>query len=1119
MAGEDEVRIDASMRDDISAALSKIEQRIEAVERAVGSLGRKGAKSGEEFAAGMEGAAKAADDVGDKSKRAKREVDDLGDKAGKAGAKAAAGSVGLEAFAKKAKKAGKEAGGFGNILMAFKIAGIVSGVFALAGGVSALGAGAAIAIGSLAPLVGVLGGVLPLVLAAKLGMYAFQQGLTASVGPLKDWKKTFDESVGRAVANGGMAKGMDYLTKSLDGFTKVATKGFGGFGAEFGITSHYVGDLVKSTPFLNQVSIIFAGLQRILHFLLSGLVALGQAFLNIVQAALPAAIGMAGAFEWVATSLRNWTAEQLANGKMTEFITRAWEMFLKIAGIVVDVVIGLYNVFKIAAGFAGNMGQSIHDAAWEFRLWTASAEGQQRITKYFQDSLPALQEMGKLLRFVVGGLAGLGANQNVAPLLAQINSQLLPALANLVQNLSGQGGLGPAVIQAATALAQLFAGLDFSGLTTFAQAIAGVLQALVWLQQNVPGANFVISALLFSMLGFKALGPVFTMIGKGAEAFAWMNTALTATEGLTLGQKLFTGTIKQVLLAMVSVGGAVVQYVLPALKMIATVGIGALRALSTALFTTPIGWIILAIIAVIAAIYLLWTKCAWFRDAVMAVWNAIKTAAIAVWDAIKTAAIAVVTALVAAWNFVRDAAIAVWNALKTAWQATVDFFVTVGMWIWDHGLKQVVAFIVTGFQIAFSIVKFIVQTVIFFIALQIKIVATVAEYTWKGIVAIFQWATNLLVAGWKWFTGLLADGWNWLWSNVIKPVIDFFVNGWNYGMALIQAAWARLQMAIQIVMNFIWFSIIKPVIDFFVNGWNFGMAIIQDTWNKLWAQVQIAINVAWSYIKPIFDLFSSAGSSAWQAISDAAGVVWGVIKSGWDAVSGFLGGIWDGLKSKGTAVWDAIKGAASSVGDAVKGVWDSVKGAVAGVWNFLARGWNSIPSVTIPDWVPLIGGKTFSLPKLPMMWSGGEIDGGGRAIVGEHGPEPLIRNGRFAGMVGANGPEVASIPRGGYVVPNLRTLSALPGLAKTIPSGVAAAVARSVPGYAGALSGGSAPSGGSGATAALAAQVGRLAHAVATQQVPMSVTGGEDVRAAVLDAQREIEREKNLRRKYQYGGG
>src|SRR5690606_26310390 len=42
-----------------------------------------------------------------------------------------------------------------------------------------------------------------------------------------------------------------------------------------------------------------------------------------------------------------------------------------------------------------------------------------------------------------------------------------------------------------------------------------------------------------------------------------------------------------------------------------------------------------------------------------------------------------------------------------------------------------------------------------------------------------------------------------------------------------------------------------------------------------------------------------------------------------------------------------------------------------------------------PSWVPGLGGKGFSLPRLPMLAKGGDITRAGWAIVGEQGPEVL----------------------------------------------------------------------------------------------------------------------------------
>ncbi|MEU6101169.1 hypothetical protein [Streptomyces flaveolus] len=58
----------------------------------------------------------------------------------------------------------------------------------------------------------------------------------------------------------------------------------------------------------------------------------------------------------------------------------------------------------------------------------------------------------------------------------------------------------------------------------------------------------------------------------------------------------------------------------------------ALAAFGLVMRLGPWGWIVLAIGAVVTAVYLLWTKCEWFREAVKAVWDGIKAAAAGVRD-------------------------------------------------------------------------------------------------------------------------------------------------------------------------------------------------------------------------------------------------------------------------------------------------------------------------------------------------------------------------------------------------------------------------------------------------------------------------------------------------------
>jgi hypothetical protein len=1034
----DRVEIDASLNDDISAALERIESRIKSVEDEIGELGKAGAKAGAEFSGGMDKAAESADDVGKQSRQAKKPVKDLGDEAYKTGGKAATGATGLDRFAKKADNAGKRAKLLRTTITAFKFAGVITAVFALAGGLSAIGAGAVIAIGGLGPLSGVLAGALPLYAAAKLSMVAWKLAATQLEPVLTRIKNQFTE-LGPTIAKGGLQKGLDYFANSIDKLAAASGRGLAGLGAEIGGAARHAGNMARQGPFLAQVNRIFDGLRPIVHDVAHGLLFMFRALMNVLEAALPMAQDAADLFRSAALRMKRWTAENLANGKMTTWLTGAWNQFKRTVGVLWDFLVGLFNIFKIGAGYSRELGFSIENTARRFREWTESAEGQARINKYFQDSLPALREMGKLLGMMLRGMGSLGANANVAPLLHQIRTEFAPAFSELVGNLSGQGGLGPALISAATAMIKFMAALDFSALTMFLQALASVINAVIWIMQNVPGASVVVSSLLGAFLGFKLLGPVWTLVGKGAKAWKWLAQAHAMTGKLTTAQKYMGGIVLPMLRTLAGFIGGVL------LKAIKGIGI----ALRFAFLTTPIGWIITAIGLLVAGFIYLWNHSAAFRDFF-----------IGIWTAIRTAFMAVVNAIVTAWT-------ATVNALKTAWQAVVNFIIMVARWIWDHGLKQVVGIIVTAFKIHFAVIAFIVKTVVYVIIAIVTMLAIIFEGLWKMVAFVATWAFN----------------------SVILPVVRFFQAIWTAIVQAAQVSWEFFVSRISAVWNAFYNAVLAPVIN---------------TIRTIWTALVNGLSIAWQG-------FVSRISSLWNGFKSVVSTVVGAIKTVWGALTSWLSSVFTPVGNAIKGVFNGIKNVAVTVGGVIKGVWDAIMKPIKAVWNFLAGAWNAIPTITVPDWVPGLGGSTFGLPKLPLLYAGGEVPGGGPAVVGERGPEPVVVNGQLTGIVGANGPEVAQIPQGGYVVPNLSTLSALPGLTKTLPTSVANAVARSVPGYADAL-GSPAPAGDSG----LSSAIDRLTRSIDGQMPPVHVHGSGDITADVLEAWQRFQREEHARGRYRY---
>ena len=70
--------------------------------------------------------------------------------------------------------------------------------------------------------------------------------------------------------------------------------------------------------------------------------------------------------------------------------------------------------------------------------------------------------------------------------------------------------------------------------------------------------------------------------------------------------------------------------------------------------------------------------------------------------------------------------------------------------------------------------------------------------------------------------------------------------------------------------------------------------------------------------------------------------------------------------------------------------------AIGAIWN------NTLGKISfeVPNWVPGLGGKGFSFPKIPALAEGGIVTGPTVALIGEAGPEAVIPLDRMVGMGG-----------------------------------------------------------------------------------------------------------------------
>lgn len=296
-------------------------------------------------------------------------------------------------------------------------------------------------------------------------------------------------------------------------------------------------------------------------------------------------------------------------------------------------------------------------------------------------------------------------------------------------------------------------------------------------------------------------------------------------------------------------------------------------------------------------------------------------------------------------------------------------------------------------------------------------------------------ATNPIGATIIAVTALVA-GFVWLWNNVegfrnffigvwdgIKNAVDSFVEGFkNVFNGVVD--WIKEWGLTVLAVLFFPFSLL---LGFIISKWDEISAFFSgvatwfaDFFRGVWDTI-VAI------FTPVVQFFSDMFSQAWTAICDV-----------WNAAAGFFGDVWN----KVVGVFQAV---GTWFGDRFREAWENVKRVFAPVGQFFQDMWNTIVNkfTTIGTAVGnAIGGAVKSV--VNGIISGAEksinffigLINGAAGIInnipGVHIPKvPEVHFGRLAKgtehaeggryLVGENGPEMVTLPRGAKVMPAQRT--------------------------------------------------------------------------------------------------
>lgn len=313
-------------------------------------------------------------------------------------------------------------------------------------------------------------------------------------------------------------------------------------------------------------------------------------------------------------------------------------------------------------------------------------------------------------------------------------------------------------------------------------------------------------------------------------------------------------------------------------------------ALNAALNANPIGLIIAAVVALVAAVVLAYKNSETFRNIVQAAWEGIQTAVSAAWEVLK----AIFSAI---WDFVGNILVGTFNTLVSVVSTVFNTIGAIISAVWTNVISPIFNFwhtMITGVLI--PILMFLWNSVI--------------TPVFQGIGGVIStvWNTVISVVFTAFRTGMDAIGAaaNWLWNNVLVPV-------WN---------------GIAGTISFVWNSLIMPVFE----GIKAGMSAVGDAASWLWHN---AITPVWNGI----------GDSIRWVIDNVIKPAWDGMKSALQSVGDFFGTIVGGIRN----VWDGLRNIlAKPINFLIGTVYDQ---GIRKAWNKIGE---FIPGLVTAPEIPLI---------------------------------------------------------------------------------------------------------------------------------------------------------------------
>lgn len=269
---------------------------------------------------------------------------------------------------------------------------------------------------------------------------------------------------------------------------------------------------------------------------------------------------------------------------------------------------------------------------------------------------------------------------------------------------------------------------------------------------------------------------------------------------------------------------------------------------NAALLASPITWIVIAVVALVAVIVLIATKTDWFQKLWKFAWGGIKAAALATWSWIQHT---------------------LWPGIKAVFSAIA----TAAIWLWQNGIKPAFDGIVYAIQFAWRIISSIGALIAW---AWITFVGKPIMWVWQTLVwpalqgiaaaAMWLWSTVLspVLAGISVAVTWLGAAFRWLWENAIMPAVTGIAAAamWLWHNALEPAF-----QGIAAAARWLWTNAISPVWNAIVSGVQWVGSAIKTVFDKVSGWIGAAFSGATGIVRGAMNGIITAINSAISGVN------------------------------------------------------------------------------------------------------------------------------------------------------------------------------------------------------------------------------------------------------------